>query len=184
MDKFQIVKEWLKDILIAVLIAATVMIFIKPTIVKEHSMEPNFYENDYLLISRQSYNLFGEKPKEGDVIVFRSDIITNSGKHKLLIKRIIGIPGDKITVNDGKVFVNGKRDKDFYTKDKYTNGEIVDLVVPKGEYFVMGDNRKVSLDSRFTQVGFVKKDAIVGKVICRLYPFNKISLIKNPLLSS
>lgn len=173
-------KEWIKDIAIAVIIAIVVMQFIKPTIVKESSMEPNFIGNDYLFVSKQSYKLFGGKPEMGDVVVFRSNLKDSNGNNKLLIKRVIGVPGDKIAITDGKVYVNGKEIDDSYTKDQYTNGEIQDLVVPKGKVFCLGDNRTVSIDSRYPEVGFVPEDDIVGKVVFRLIPFNKIGPIHNP----
>lgn len=180
MEKKELIKEWIKDILIAVVIALIVMQFFKPTIVKESSMEPNFIENDYVFVNKQTYHLFRGNPQEGDVIVFQSSLPGQDGSNKLLIKRVIGLPGDKISVLDGKVFVNGKMIDDSYTKDQYTNGQIEDLIVPKDEYFVMGDNRRVSIDSRYPEVGFVKKDEIVGKVVFRLFPIDKIGTIKNP----
>ena len=94
-------KEWIKDIIIAIVIALIVVQFIKPTIVKQSSMEPNFYENDYLFVSKQSYT-FGE-PKRGDVVVVHSALLRENGDEKLLIKRVIGLPGDKIDISDGKV---------------------------------------------------------------------------------
>ena len=71
-------KEWIKDILLAVVIALVVIQFIKPTVVKQSSMEPNVHENDYLLVSKQSYKLFGE-PQRGDVVVVHSDLVQESG---------------------------------------------------------------------------------------------------------
>jgi len=171
--------EWIKDILIAIIIAAVVIQFVKPTIVKEQSMEPNFYANDYLFVSKQSYRTDG--PQRGDVIVFKSDLLTESGEKKLLIKRVIGLPGETIDVKDGDVYVDGKAIDQSFTKDGWTNGDIEGLVVPKGEYFCMGDNRLVSIDSRDPSVGCVEKSRIVGKVVFRLYPFSKIGTIKNPL---
>ena len=159
-------KEWIKDILIAIVIAIVVVQFIKPTIVKESSMEPNFYENDYLFVSKQSYT-FGE-PKRGDVVVFHSSLVQENGDEKLLIKRIVGLPGETIDISDGKV---------------YTSGEISGLVVPEGEVFCMGDNRRVSIDSRSDDVGCIDIDDIVGKVVFRLYPFSEIGMIKNPFSS-
>ena len=81
-------KEWIKDILIAIVVAFLVLQFIKPTIVQEHSMENTLVANDYLFISKQSYRLFGD-PQRGDIIVFHSSLTTSDGSEKLLVKRII-----------------------------------------------------------------------------------------------
>lgn len=175
-----LVREWIRDLLIAALLALIVMQFIKPTIVQQHSMEPNFYAGDYLFVSKQAYNLFGGKPELGDVIVFRSAMKTEEGDDKLLIKRVIGTPGDVLTIKDGIVYVNGNAIDDSYTKDQYTNGSITDLVVPADSYFCMGDNRLSSADSRDPRVGFVFIDSIVGKAVFRIYPFNVIGRIDNP----
>lgn len=101
--------ELIKDIVIAVVIAFIIVQFIKPTIVMESSMEPNFYERDYLLVSRMAYK-FDKMPQKGDVIIFKSDLETENGKKKLLIKRVIGLPGDEISIHDGMVSVNGELD--------------------------------------------------------------------------
>lgn len=171
-------KEWIKDIAIAAVIAFVILQFIKPTIIKESSMEPNFYENNYLLISKQSYRM--HEPERGDVIVFHSSLVQENGKEKMLIKRVIGLPGDVIDITGGVTYINGEPLTEEYTKDGVTTGEIEGLRVPEGEYFCMGDNRVVSKDSRNPEVGCVKKDDIVGKVFIRLFPFNKIGLIRNP----
>ncbi len=173
-------KDWIKDIAVALIIAVVVVQFIKPTIVKESSMEPNFYENDYVFVSKQSYKLFKQEPQRGDVIVFRSTLTTETGAEKLLIKRIIGLPGDVITIEDGKVYVNGILNDDSYTRDQYTRGNIDELEVPDETYFCMGDNREVSLDSRSPKVGFVHEDTIVGKVIFRVFPVSEFGTIDNP----
>lgn len=179
-SKSKELREWVKDIGIAVVIAIVVMQFIKPTIVRESSMEPNFHDNDYLFISKQSYGLFGGDPKLGDVIVFESTLKDDKDHDKLLIKRIIGVPGDVIKITEGKVYVNGLVIDDSYTKDQYTNGEITDLVVPADSYFCLGDNRTVSIDSRSMEVGFIKKEQIVGKVVFRLLPFSGFGAVDNP----
>lgn len=174
------VLEWLKDILIAFVIAVVVLQFIKPTVVKQRSMEPNFYTDDYLFVSRQSYKLLGGEPARGDVIVFRSDLTTEDGHNKLLIKRVIGLPGETISIHDGEVYINGEAIDDSYTMDQFTNGEMAELTVPEDSVFCMGDNRVVSIDSRSENVGCVPYDAIVGKVVFRLLPFKDIGVIKNP----
>ncbi|MGF6376475.1 signal peptidase I [Clostridiales Family XIII bacterium PM5-7] len=171
-------KEWIKDIIIAVVIAVIVIQFIKPTIVKESSMEPNFYANDYVFVSKQSYTF--SEPERGDVVVFHSELKQENGDEKLLIKRVIGVAGDTIDVKDDKVYLNGVELEEDYTKEEQTTGEVEGLVVPEGQVFCMGDNRRVSIDSRYPEVGCVEIDEIVGKVVLRIWPFSEFGLIKNP----
>ncbi len=170
-------KEFIKDILIALVIVAAIMVFIKPTIVKESSMESTLHENDYLFVNRQAY-LTADHPDYGDIIVFQSHIQRDDGKgEKLLIKRVVGVENDVIDIHDGVVYRNGKALEEPYTKEGYTEGDISNYNVPENEVFVMGDNRRVSLDSRSSEVGTVSEDSIVGKAFIRLYPFNKIKLL-------
>lgn len=172
------VLEFVRDIAIAVCIAFLVTLVIKPTIVKEESMEPNFYNNDYLFVYKLAYH--NKTPERGDVIIFKSDLKTSSGKSKLLIKRVIAVPGDTISISDGNVYINGKKDKSSYTKDGYTNGTLQPTKIPKGKLFCMGDNRLVSRDSRDSAVGLVSTDSVVGKVVFRLFPLSRAGTIKNP----
>ncbi|MBO4235662.1 MAG: signal peptidase I [Firmicutes bacterium] len=172
--------EWVKGAAIAVVIAVAILQFIKPTIVQQRSMEPNFETNDYLFISKQSYKLFHGEPKLGDVIVFSTEMKTAEGDNKLLIKRVIGVPGDEISIYGGKVYLNGEELDDSYTKEQTTTGDIDRLVVPSDTVFCLGDNRRISVDSRDDSVGLISYDDILGKVIFRLLPLNKIGLIDNP----
>ena len=178
-DKKKVAMEWVRDIVIAVIIAVVIVQFIKPTIVKESSMEPNFYANNYLFINKMAYK-FNKTPQKGDVIVFKSNLLTETGKKKLLIKRVIGVPGDVIDIKNGKVYINGKVDDQSYTMSGETIGSIDGLTVPKGKLFCMGDNRDVSIDSRYEEVGCVSESKVVGKVVFRAFPFNKFGTIKNP----
>lgn len=171
-------KEWIKDIAIALIIALVIVQFIKPTIVKQSSMEPNFHDRDYLFVSKQAYR-FGQ-PQRGDVVVFQSSLLDESGAEKLLIKRIIGLPGEKISIINEKVYINGVMLSEDYTKDGTTYGDVKDLVVPAGEYFCMGDNRDVSIDSRDPSVGCVDEKQLVGEVFFRLFPFDGFGIIRNP----
>lgn len=164
---------WIKDIVIAIIIAALVIQFIKPTIVKESSMEPTLYANNYLFLSKQAYTLFSE-PKRGDIVVFHTDLTTADGKEKLLIKRVIGLPGDEVAISEGQVYINGEAIEEPYLKDGFTPGYVEPVVVPEDSLFVMGDNRVVSIDSRSETVGCVKISEIVGKAVLRLYPFDQI----------
>ena len=165
-------KEWIKDILIAVIIAFVILQFIKPTFVRETSMMPTLQEYNFLFLSKQAYR-FGE-PKHHDIIVFHTSLKTQTGDEKMLIKRVIGLPGDTIAIEDGKVYINGKEQDQSYTREGYTSGSVKDLTVPEGRLFVMGDNRQNSIDSRDPNVGFVKISDVYGKAVFRLYPFNEI----------
>ena len=167
-------KEWIKDILIAVVLAAIILVFIKPTIVREHSMENTLSHGDYLFVSKQRYKLFNKDPKLGDIIVFSSDLETVTGKDKLLIKRVIGVPGDTISISNGTVYVNDEALDEGYTKDGYTDYEMDPVTVPEGCLFCMGDNRQNSTDSRDPRVGFVSIDRVMGKAVFRIFPFSKI----------
>ena len=101
-------KEFIKDILIAVAIVMVITLIIKPTIVKESSMEPTLYENNYLIINKLSY-FHKDHPNYGDIIVFHSSIDKTDGTgKKLLIKRVIGVEGDVMSIRDGQVYRNGE----------------------------------------------------------------------------
>ena len=174
------IKEWIKEVVIAILVAVIVLQFVKPTIVKQRSMEPNFYTNDYLLVSKQSYKLFRGTPELGDVVIFSTHMKAENGDDKLLIKRVIGVPGDTVSITGGKVYINGVMLDDSYTPDQYTEGDVQDLLVPEGKLFCLGDNRAVSIDSRSGDVGLVDVDDVIGKAVFRLLPFKSFGPIHNP----
>lgn len=172
------IKSLLVDIVIAVCLAGAVLYFIRPTIVKQTSMENTLRENDYMIMYRLAYK--NHEPERGDIIIFRSKLVDeDSGKDKLLIKRLIGLPGDEIMISDGMVYINGEAYHEDYLKDGYTPAfevpaEGKTYTVPEGTYFCMGDNRAGSVDSRRTEVGVVHREDIKGKVVVRLFPFNRI----------
>ena len=166
--------EWIKEIIVAVIIASVILAFVKPIIIRQSSMEPTFYNGDYVFISRQAYNLFGD-PERGDVVVFHTGMQTDDGEDKNLIKRIIGLPGDTVAIIDGYVYLNGQLLDESYINEQGLSGEMEAIVVPEGKLFCMGDNRRVSLDSRDAAVGCVDQNEILGKVFLRLYPFSEFS---------
>ncbi|MCQ2547641.1 MAG: signal peptidase I [Clostridia bacterium] len=175
------IKSWAVDIAIAVVLALLVLAFIKPTSVNGPSMEPTFEDGDYLFISRQSYGLFGGVPERGDVVIAKShlsDVETNSTNINI-IKRVIGVPGDTVALKEGYVYVNGEKLEEAYLGDQgQSYGEFADnqtYKVPENCVFLMGDNRIVSEDSRFEDVGYVPYDNIIGRVILRVFPFNKMA---------
>lgn len=167
-------KETVKEIGIIAAVLIIGMQFYRPTRVFGRSMLPNFKENDYLIISTEAYR--NKDPERGDVIVFNSKVKDSNGKTQRWIKRVIGVPGDKVVIQDGKVYVNGKEQDSSYTKSGTTSGDI-SVTVGKDEYFCMGDNRAESVDSRSSSVGCIKRSQIVGKVVYRLYPLGKAGRI-------
>lgn len=169
-------KGWIKDIAIALIIGILILQLVKPTIVKEHSMMPTINENDYIFLSKQAYRF--SEPENGDIIVFHTDLVQSNGKEKLLIKRIIGLPGDELSIFEGTVYRNGEELDEPYIMDEFTLTDMEEFTVPEDSLFVMGDNRQNSIDSRDSTLGFVEYDSIVGKAFFRLYPFDNIGLIK------
>ncbi|MFR4798998.1 MAG: signal peptidase I, partial [Lentihominibacter sp.] len=159
-------------------IVIAITLIIKPTIVKESSMEPTLYENNYLFVNKLAY-LTKDHPDYGDIIIFKSDIDKDDGSgKKILIKRVIAVENDVVTVSEGNVYRNGIKLDESYTLEGFTSGDIKDYAVPENEVFVMGDNRGVSLDSRSGEVGTISEDSIIGKAFFRLYPFSEIGLLK------
>ncbi len=171
------------EILQTLVFAISIFLFIyllllQPHKIKGSSMEPNFHDAEYLLTDKISYRL--HTPQRGDVIVFKAppDYVDE------FIKRIIGIPGDSVSVKDGKVFVNGKEvieayiPSDFHTFAGRFTEEGAVLTVPQDQYFVLGDNREHSLDSR--NIGFIGKDKITGRAWLIYWPLNKAGIVKNP----
>ena len=168
-------KELIRDIVVALVIVLILTSIIKPTIVKESSMEPTLYENHYLIVNKLAYKT-GEAER-GDIIVFESDLETDDGDKKLLIKRIVGLPGETVRIADGEVYIDGELLDEDYLKDGITPGYIEECYVDDGELFVMGDNRIVSIDSR--ELGCITEDTVMGKAVLRLFPFNQIGGLYN-----
>lgn len=136
-------------------------------------MQPTFYSNDYVVVSKQSYSIFGDIER-GDVIVFRSSLLDENGDQKSLIKRVIGLPGDTIEIKNGYVILNGVTIQEDYLAEQGVSGEMEQITVDEGKIFVMGDNRAVSQDSRSPEVGQVDQDTVIGKVVLRIFPLDSI----------
>lgn len=166
--------EWIKTIVVSVVIALVITTFIRPTLVKGHSMYPTLEPNNYLIINKIPYMI--HEPERGDIVVFKSHLKTFDGKEKDLIKRVIAVEGDTLEIKDGDIYVNGEKIHENYINGDYTSGDIK-IEVGKGEVFVMGDNRGNSLDSRDPRVGPVDINTIRGKVLVRLFPFNEIGKV-------
>lgn len=163
--------EWIKTIVVAVVIALVITTFIRPTLVKGQSMYPTLEPNNYLIINKIPYMM--HKPERGDIVVFKSHLTTDDGKEKDLIKRVVAVEGDNVVIKEGVIYINGEKQEEDYINGNFTSGDI-DINIPEGKVFVMGDNRQNSLDSRDPRVGNVDIETIIGKVLVRLFPFNEI----------
>lgn len=162
-------KGLLRDILIAAAAALLIIQFIRPTVVKETSMEDTLHPNDYIFTFCQAYR-FGN-PDYGDIIVFKSNLTTEDGRKKLLIKRVIGLPGDTVEIHDNQVILNGEVLYEEYIREQGVCPGELSVTVPEDMLFVMGDNRRVSVDSRYEDVGCVDIKDVKGKAVYRLFPF-------------
>ena len=189
------VREWLIIILIAILFAvlldSQVLSVMK---IQYNSMEHTLLEDQKIVVEKLSYKF--SEPKAGDIVIFHTETksdsflddiyITVSGmvarlkgveKYERYVKRVIGVQGDVIDIREGSVYVNGVKLEEPYVHAPTEEGILAyPVTVGENEYFVMGDNREVSIDSR--EFGMVEDKQLVGKAVFRLYPFNKIGMIK------
>lgn len=167
--------EFLFLVLIGIILGLSLVNLLGITEVYGASMSPTISSEDRMLINKMSYKK--EEPKRGDIIVFNSTLKDDKGNNKSLIKRVIGLPKERLTIKGGNVYINGTKIDEPYINTDYTDGNI-DILIQDGEYFVMGDNRTVSRDSRDISVGTIDKEDIVGKASIRYFPFSDIGIVK------
>ncbi len=177
-----IILEVVRVVLISLAIIVPIRYYlVQPFYVKGASMEPNFYDHEYLLIDELTYRF--RQPQRGEVIVFRYPL----DKRQYFIKRIIGLPGETIEIVDGRVFIYSEEypqgaelKEDSYLPSEFRSKQISHKKISLGpdEYYVLGDNRALSLDSR--EFGPVKRDLIIGRVIFRGFPFYRIDTFLHP----
>ena len=171
------VLSWLKELAIAVVIVWFVITFVaQNNRVIGTSMQPTVYANDMVIVNKFIYRF--TSPARGDVIVFPS---VENGEKVFLIKRVIGLPGDVVDLREGKVYVNDKElvEKKRAVETTPVSGQITfPVTVPENCYFVLGDNRIVSKDSRYRSIGMIPRSRIVGKASLRVWPFKNIGFIE------
>ena len=156
--------EWVLVILVAVLVSFFINNFIiVNATVPSSSMEKTIMTNDRVIGLRLAY--IADKPQRGDIIIFRFP----DDESILYIKRIVGMPGETVNIRDGKVYINGEElDEPYLTVT--TEGDYGPYEVPEGHYFMLGDNRNNSADSRFWNNTYLSEEKIVGKAVLRYWP--------------
>lgn len=163
-----LVRELIETLVLTALIFLGIRVVVQNFRIEGRSMYPTLSPDQYLLVNKLSYSLFGE-PQRGDIVVFES-----WAADKDFIKRIVGIPGDEIEIHDNAVHVNGVALEEPYL-DQPTSDHIGPITLGPGEYYVMGDNRSNSSDSR--AYGPLEGDKIVGKAWLTYWPIGDIGLI-------
>ncbi len=159
--------EWIKSLAIAGVLALVIHTFLfAVVIVSGPSMEPTLHNNERLIMNKVVYHF--HQPERGDVIVFHATAEDD------YIKRVIGLPGEKIDFQGNQLFINGKPVSEPYLTDTHTN-DFGPMIVPKNKIFVMGDNRINSTDSRV--LGPISLDKVVGRVKLLIWPLNKFNVI-------
>jgi len=163
--------EILEVVIVAVVSIYLVYAFIaQPFKVDGKSMEPNFSTGDYLIVDEITYRF--REPVRGEVIVLHNP----TNEEEFFIKRVVGLPGEQILVSDNKVFVDGERIDEDYLSTDVKMSDTPPFELREDEFFVMGDNRTVSSDSR--QWGFVPKKNIIGKASTRIWPISAFSILR------
>lgn len=154
------------------LLALLIVTFVgQRTVVSGSSMETTLSDGDNLIIDKVSYKF--RAPKRFEIVVFPEP----GQKDTYFIKRVIGLPGETIQITqDGKIYINGQVLEENYGREVILDpgNALIPITLADDEYFVLGDNRNNSLDSRYQDVGPLKADRFVGRALCRIYPFNKI----------
>ncbi len=163
--------EWVQAIVIAVVLAFLIRTFLFEIILVDgSSMEPTLYDANRIFVYKLAY--LTEKPQHGDVVIFK----TPENIKYNYVKRLIGLPGDRVRIEDGVVYVNDQPLDEPYTVAPPYN-DYMEVTVPENAFFVLGDNRNDSKDSRDYRIGFVPMDNLVGKAVWRVWPLDNISAI-------
>lgn len=185
--------QWVQAVVFAVILALLIRGFVfEPVIVQGESMENTLFTGQKLLVFKTGY--YFHPPRAGDIVVlqYQSGIVENipflnkwnfakkvfpAIKEIDYIKRVIGVPGDRIDIKDGFVFINGEKKEELYIKGT-TNPRSMEFpcTVPQKTVFVMGDNRENSRDSR--DIGFIEYDRIKGRALLRIWPLKKFGVIR------
>ncbi len=171
-----VVREWLEAIIGSLILTAFIITFIAQSFsVQGTSMMPTLWNSQRLLVDKISYRFI--EPSPGEIIVFKFPV----NQRDEFIKRVIGVPGDTVAIIDGNVFINQELIKEEYISEPAMR-DFYPQVVPEDHYFVLGDNRNNSLDSRDMRVSFVPKELVVGRAVWSYWPLSRIEIVRPPAI--
>lgn len=166
------VRELVETVVLSLIVFLLIRQVVQNYRIENHSMEPNFYEGQFVFVNKLAYRL-GE-PERGDVVVFHNPRNTNED----YIKRIIGLPGDQVEVHDQTVWINGQPLIEDFSHNPINPGEYVPpVLVGENQLYVMGDNRPNSSDSRV--FGPISQDLAVGKAWLRIWPLDTFGIVSH-----
>ena len=168
--------RWVFESVVTLVLAAMVGIMLFQTVtMQESSMEPTIAVGDRFFINRVVYKF--SSPQRGDLIVFRTNASDDAALH---IRRVIGLPGETIQISGGRILIDGEAYKEGKDFPMISNPGLASssITLESGEYFVLGDNRNNSEDSRYADIGMVKKRYIAGKIWFTCAPFEKLGFTK------
>lgn len=172
---WMLLRELVETIVLSLIIFLLIRQVVQNYRIESHSMQPNFFEGQFILVNKLAFKI-GE-PSRGEVIVFHNPNNTDED----YIKRVIGLPGDTVEIDDQTVLINGQVLHEPYATNAFRAGERYGPeVVPPNHLFVMGDNRSNSSDSR--RIGPIPEELIVGQAWLRVWPMDKWGLIKHYVL--
>ena len=170
------IKEALLYICISLaIILGTKFFVVQHVRVEGTSMTPTLVDNQHLLIEKISYRF--KDIERFDIVVFRPYY---NEKNVFYVKRVIGLPGETVQIKDNTILIDGKPLKEHYSEDYYTDGKmaISEMKLGDNDYFVLGDNRDVSKDSREKEIGLLNRKSIIGRAWFGIYPLDTFGLIK------
>ena len=175
--------NWVKEILSllgTMAIAAVTVFLLKEFVIinayiPSGSMENTIYPGERIIGNRLAY--LSEEPKRGDIIIFKYP----DDEKQLFVKRVIGLPGEQVTIDDAKIYIGEEQIalEEYYLKEEWTvaNGPYT-FEIPEGSYLVLGDNRNNSKDARYWKNTYVEADKILGEAVFRYWPFDSIGMLK------
>lgn len=175
------VLDFIQSIVLALAVFVLLYLFVaQPNEVNGSSMLPNFVDKEMLLTEKITY--YFREPQHGDVVIFKAPSTESCAAEECeYIKRVIGVPGDKVVIKEGQVYLNGKLlDQSFLpdgvkTQQEDYMQEGVEITVPEDQYLCFGDNREHSRDSR--AFGPISEDSIIGKAFFKYWPINSIGIV-------